>query len=246
MQRNYYSAMLNDLELTGRTRSHIVQLDGYALHHQVVHAYTALREAARFAGFDLYALSSFRDFPTQLSIWNKKMRGEKPAYDSDGVELNPSSLSEEQLIHSILRWSALPGASRHHWGTEIDVIDKAVLPENYRVKLLPDEYGHNGIFEQLNLWLEQNLHNFGFFRPYASDKGGVCTEPWHVSYAPISNWAHNAVSPELIQQALMDCEILGKDKIMDALPDIFNRYIVNINVCPASVISVSHDSNRVP
>ena len=37
----------------------------------------------------------------------------------------------------ILEWSALPGASRHHWGSEFDVFDLAALPEGYRVQLLP-------------------------------------------------------------------------------------------------------------
>ncbi|MCZ8486094.1 D-alanyl-D-alanine carboxypeptidase family protein [Vibrio lentus] len=29
--------------------------------------------------------------------------------------------SEQQKLSAILRWSALPGASRHHWGCDFDV-----------------------------------------------------------------------------------------------------------------------------
>ena len=33
---------------------------------------------------------------------------------------------------AILLWSALPGASRHHWGTDFDVFDRAAVPPDYR------------------------------------------------------------------------------------------------------------------
>ncbi len=39
-----------------------------------------------------------------------------------------ASSAEAERVAAILVWSALPGASRHHWGTDCDVIDAAALP----------------------------------------------------------------------------------------------------------------------
>jgi len=78
-----------------------------------------LRRAARADGIDLKPLSSFRDFARQLAIWNGKFSGERPMYDALGVKLNAAALTPWERIEAILLWSALPGASRHHWGTDV-------------------------------------------------------------------------------------------------------------------------------
>ncbi|MCB9651596.1 MAG: M15 family metallopeptidase [Deltaproteobacteria bacterium] len=76
-------------------------------------------------------------------------------------------------LRAILNWSALPGGSRHHWGTEMDVVDLAAVPPDYRVRLLPDEVAPGGPFHPLHQWLDENLERFGFFRPYARLQGGM-------------------------------------------------------------------------
>ena len=67
----------------------------------------------------------------------------------------------------------LPGGSRHHWGTDVDVIDAAALPPDYRVQLVPEEYAPGGVFERLTPWLDANMARFGFYRPYATGHGGA-------------------------------------------------------------------------
>jgi len=64
-------------ELTGRARSHVIDLGalGCVLHRDVVQPFLDLRDAARAADHDLVAVSSFRDFGRQRSIWNGKFRG---------------------------------------------------------------------------------------------------------------------------------------------------------------------------
>ena len=66
-------------ELTGRARTHIVDLDAprCSLHAAVVQPLLAMRAAAAGQGIDLVPFSSFRDFDRQLSIWNAKARGER-------------------------------------------------------------------------------------------------------------------------------------------------------------------------
>ena len=221
--------MLNDLQLTGRERTHINQLEAprCALHHDVVEPFMTLRAAAARDGIDLTPCSSFRDFDSQLRIWNRKFRGEWPLYDAEGAERDYDALDEEEIVECILCWSALPGASRHHWGTEIDVIDGAAVPEGYRVQLLPEEFASDGVFGKLARWLGEHIEAFGFFRPYASYQGGVHAEPWHLSYAPVSVPALEALGIEVVREAVAE-SILGREIVLKRLPEIYERYVLNI------------------
>ena len=225
---------MNELELTGRARTHIEQLDDprVALHRDVVEPFLALRTAAAKEGLDIAPFSAFRDFNAQVEIWNKKFRGERPLYDRDGSLRDRDALDTQGLVEAILVWSAVPGASRHHWGTEIDVYDRAALPEGSRVQLVQSEYQPSGVFGRLSGWLDQNLHRFGFYRPYDLDRGGVCPEPWHISYAPVSTAAQSRLSVEVIADALRDSEVLGKDWVLQRLPDFYLRFVANVGAPP--------------
>jgi len=223
---------MDAFELTGRTRSHIEQLDDprVALHREVVAPFLALRSAAAREGIDIRPYSAFRDFTAQVEIWNRKFRGERPLYDRAGNVRDHSSLSPEEIVDAILVWSAVPGASRHHWGSEIDVFDAAAMPVDYRVQLLPEEYAEDGVFAKLARWLDENLHRFGFFRPYDRDRGGVYPEPWHISYQPVSAVALSALTPEVIAHALQDTDVLGKELVLNRLPEIWRTYVVNVSL----------------
>jgi LAS superfamily LD-carboxypeptidase LdcB len=222
---------MNPLELTGRARTHIEQLDDprVALHREAVAPFLAMRAAASQEGIELMPFSAFRDFDAQVEIWNRKFRGERPLYDRDGNVREHASLSEAQIVDAILVWSAVPGASRHHWGSEIDVFDAAAVPDGYRVKLLPEEYAPDGIFQKLAHWLGRHLHEYGFFRPYDRDRGGVYPEPWHISYEPVSSAALTALTPDIIDQALRETDVLGKALILERLPEIWGTYVVNVS-----------------
>ena len=231
--------MLNEFELTGRARTHITQLDDprCALHHAVVAPFLALRAEAAAHGIDLRPYSGFRDFDTQALIWNRKFRGERALYDRVGKVMDAALLTERQKIQAILAWSALPGTSRHHWGTEIDVYDQAAMPEGYRVQLLPEEFACDGVFGNLARWLDENLERFGFFRPYDQERGGVSPEPWHVSYAPISSQAQRALTAELVARTLAQSDLLGLDMIVETLPDILAQYVTNVAQPSATVLA---------
>ena len=169
---------MNELELTGRARTHIIDIETprCGLHYEVVGSFMAMRDAARSERIDLRAASSFRDFDRQVAIWNRKWRGERTVYGRDGLPLTHADLSQPELVDAILCWSAIPGGSRHHWGTDLDVIDAAAMPEGYEVQLLPVEYAADGVFARLTGWLDQNMHRFGFYRPYGSARGGAGVE----------------------------------------------------------------------
>ena len=222
--------MFSELEVTGRTRTHVVQISEprFAAHHQAVEAFMDMRSEASLAGFDLLPFSAFRDFKTQLRTWNHKYQGKKPLYDIDGGVRDYSRLSEEQIINHILDWSALPGGSRHQWGTEIDVVDGAAMPGGYLPKLLPEEVLQGGVFYELHCWLDAYIHRFGFFRPYKYFRGGMFPEPWHLSFAPISMEAIECINPDLLRSVIEQSDILGKEKVLEMIPEIYQNHILNI------------------
>jgi LAS superfamily LD-carboxypeptidase LdcB len=227
--------MLNELELTGRAATHVVQRDDLraAIHRDALEPFLALKAAAAGAGIELQIASGFRDFAAQVRIWNMKYRGERPLYDETGNVRDHAALDAGELIAGILCWSALPGASRHHWGTDIDVIDRAAMPENYRYRLVPEEYAEGGVFHRLNAWLDENISRFDFFRPYAAYRGGVYPEPWHLSFVPVASESLRMLTPELIASTLREADVLGKDEVLARLADIYRTYVANITVAAA-------------
>jgi LAS superfamily LD-carboxypeptidase LdcB len=228
---------LDELELTGRSRTHIVQLEDprCALHREAVEPFMAMRRAAARDGITLQPYSAFRDFETQVLIWNRKWRGERPLYDRDGRPLEHARLAEPELVEAILGWSALPGASRHHWGSEVDVYDAAAVPADYRVQLQPEEYGPSGPFARLTAWLSAHLTRFGFFQPYDVDRGGVHPEPWHLSFAAVSVPALHALSPAVLARAIETSDLLGKHAVLARLASLHARYVANVATPGGSV-----------
>jgi LAS superfamily LD-carboxypeptidase LdcB len=222
--------ILSSEQLTGRARTHVIELSEprCTLHRAAGEAFLELRAEAGKAGLDLLPASTFRDFDRQLAIWNDKYYGRRPLLDAGGKRLDIALLSNEQLVEAILLWSALPGASRHHWGTEIDVIDRAALPAGQQAQMVPVEYQAGGIFERLGEWLPQNCAEFGFFLPYDVDRGGVQPEPWHLSYAPVSNEALGALTIDVLAQALSEVELAGADVVTKQLAQIHGRYVARV------------------
>ena len=126
-------------QLTGRARDHLTELSDprCTLHKDVVAPFLAMRAAAAADGIDLVAFSSFRDFDRQLAIWNGKFRGERPMQDRAGRPLDALALSPAERVAAILWWSALPGASRHHWGTDFDVMDAGGAARRLPLQVVP-------------------------------------------------------------------------------------------------------------
>ena len=165
----------------------------------------------------------------QLLLWNRKWRGERPLLDRAGLPLEQAALSESQRVDAILSWSAIPGGSRHHWGSDLDVYDAAAMPAGYQLQLVPSEYAPDGMFGRLTAWLDRNMDRFGFFRPYGSDRGGAGIEPWHISYAPVAREAVEALSLSVLRSAITQGEMLGKELVLERLPEIYTRFILAVD-----------------
>jgi LAS superfamily LD-carboxypeptidase LdcB len=222
---------MNELELTGRARTHVVELEHprCVLHAEAVTSFLAMRDAATAAGIDLVAASSFRDFGRQVFLWNRKWRGEQPLTDRDGQAIDTAALDDAQKVDAILCWSAIPGGSRHHWGTDVDVIDAAAMPPGYQVQLVPAEYAKGGVFGRLAGWLDANMERFGFHRPYATAGSGAGVEPWHLSYWPVSSAALAALTLPLLRGAVAASDMLGKAQVLERLPEIYTRFILAVD-----------------
>lgn len=216
----------------GISEHHLVAVDGenHRLTAATVTAYKAMREAAAKAGIDLAIASGFRSFQRQLAIWNNKWMGVTPILDGNSQPLDAAQLSDEQKLWAILHWSALPGASRHHWGTDFDIYDpRPFAHTDRRLQLIPDEYEHNeGPCYQLHQWLMQHAPQYGFFLPYAQYHGGVAREPWHLSYRPEAEPLLTTMSSNDLRQLLADSDIAGKATILANLDTIMSQYVTNI------------------
>ena len=212
--------------LTGRSTDHLVTLGGnHRLQFNATKAFLAMQQAAAKAGFKLQSASAFRDFSRQQLIWNEKFVGKRPVLDKQSQPLDIALLTEGELCEAILHWSALPGASRHHWGTEIDVYDPLRLPADQSLQVEPWEYEEGGYFAELNQWLTDNMATYDFYRPFTAKDAGVAYEPWHISYWPLSHEAEQLLTPNVIASVLQQEEILGKTWLLANIEYVFNRYI---------------------
>ncbi len=222
--------------LTGKAEHHLcapayaVSL-GTRVHQEVVEPFRELKHEARTAGFDLRILSGFRGFEHQLSIWNRKASGQLAVLDSDAVSMDVEALSERELVFAILRWSALPGASRHHWGTDLDVYDAAAKPDGYEIELIPEEVNAGGMIGPLHEWLDERIvagGSFGFFRPYDEDRQGVAPERWHLSYAPVAVGYLERLTTDVLRVAVERADMHLKETVLRQLDEIYERFVTNV------------------
>ncbi len=236
--------VLDPRQLTGADDSHLVELEGgHRLQRAAAEAFRCLQRDAREAGFGLAIASSFRSFQRQLEIWNGKALGERPVHDDRGERVELAALAPRARLHAILRYSALPGTSRHHWGTDLDVYDAGALAAGESVQLLPSEVAPGGVFDALHNWLDARMAagaSHGFYRPYAADRGGVAPERWHLSFAPLALACGRCLSVGLLRECwsreLARDSLALREEVERALPEILQRYVaVPGGWCPADL-----------
>lgn len=222
-------AVVDARMLTGQTREHLDLWRDAAgeclLHRAVIGPLRQLCGQAAAVGIELCVASGFRSFDRQLAIWNAKARGERPVLDEGGRPCAWAALDPRQRLHAILRWSALPGASRHHWGTDFDVWDRTAVAADYPLRLEPWEYAAGGPFHRLSVWLDNNLEgSTGFARPYGGGTG-VAAEPWHLSYLPLAAGFERQLTPALLHRTLAGAALELRDLALAELGDIHARFV---------------------
>lgn len=225
--------MKNNFEfLTGRENEFLIEYEGYLIHKDILSSFQKLQKKAKEEiGANLKIISSFRNFERQLAIWNGKATGTRPVKNVEGDIIDTNNVNEEILLNAIMKFSAIPGASRHHWGTDIDIYDANVL-EKEKVCLEPSECTEGGPFYKLHSWLDEKVENgkaYDFFRPYDKDLGGVAQEKWHLSYSPLSNQFFDDYSYDVFLRNLEESDLILKNLLLERSESIFEKYIRNIS-----------------
>ena len=217
----------------GLTSEHLVRTAGGALmDERAAEAFLKLQSRAEKAGFKLSIASGFRSYQRQLTIFNDKWSGERPVLDDNNAVLVREDHTDEDWLHRILRFSALPGTSRHHWGTDIDIYDPSLMPDDYSLQLTASEYRTGGIFEYLSQWLDGVIaddDSEGFYRPYDCDRGGVSVEPWHLSFSPVASKSRAALTPDSLRDLWShhpDLRPKGYEVLVRELDNLMARYVV--------------------
>jgi LAS superfamily LD-carboxypeptidase LdcB len=174
-------------------------------------AFEEMQKEARKAGIELEIVSAYRSYERQQRIWNRK-------YTSNAKQ----GLSPEKNIQKIIEYSTLPGTSRHHWGTDVDLIDGS-KPQNGDV-LLTEKFHDQGPYAPMRKWMDENANKFGFIRPYTQDpkRKGFYYEPWHYSYAPLSIPMLNAYLKLDLNRLLIPESLEGSSSVT---PEFLSRYI---------------------
>lgn len=150
--------------------------EGINLRREAHDAFIEMKKAAYSDGFDIQMVSSFRDFYRQQSIWERKY-----IQYTEQDDMQPMD-----AIDKIIEYSTIPGTSRHHWGTDIDIVNG--YPKVDGDVLDPDKFEGEGPYAPFKEWLDSNSESFGYYLVYTDDakRRGFKYEPWHYSYAPLS------------------------------------------------------------
>jgi len=221
--------MTKQAALYGQSKNHIAMLNSsVGIHRAMQSDYKKMVTAASQDGIDIAIVSGFRDFDRQLSIWNRKVSGQLPVYDKEQNKVDLSTLTEKQALYAILLYSALPGTSRHHWGTDIDVYSPSALKTGQTLQLQAWEYEPEGPFSDLHNWLLSHAKTFGFYHPYDLYRGGVSAEPWHLSYHPIAQQYQAQFDATTLRKMLSNYPIGLKHEIIKNIDHIIEQYVMNI------------------
>lgn len=220
-------------QATGNDATHLTEFEDslgkvVLVNQQIVEDLQKLLFEAKQDGIEIAIVSAFRDFAKQLSIWNDKWQGYRPVLSRHGRPLNITKMSDIERYKAISLWSAMPGLSRHHWGTDLDIFDAEAIRSGYQVELVPSEFNPNGPCAKLNTWMQNNLEELGFFRPYKEYRNGVSVEPWHISHIQTTSQIMHQFDLEACKESINQSEIKAKSFIIDNLEHYHQQYFCNI------------------
>lgn len=173
------------------------------LRTEVLVAFMKMTAAAKADGVDLLIVSATRNFNRQVVIWERK-------WDTFGG-------SKRKRAAKILRYSSMPGTSRHHWGTDFDL--NSVNPSYFNTKKGKKVYE----------WLRLNAYKFGFFQPYQTypeiDRSGYEEEKWHWSYYPTASVLLAEYNARIDEDKIEDFDGSKYAERSRVLPDYVNGIV---------------------
>jgi len=221
---NGISQALTTNDLMGKSTPEFLGV-AHKLRKDAHHAFRQLCDAAAQDNIHIKVVSSYRDYAHQNRIWERKYK----KYSAQG-------LSPQDAIQKIIEYSTIPGTSRHHWGTDIDLVDdNAPQPKDV---LLAKHFHGDGPFCKFKEWMDLHAKDFGFYLVYTAskDRKGFKYEPWHYSYAPLSVPMLKAYQKLDLKKTLQQQQLLGSayfstefinayiaENIMDINPELLPK-----------------------
>lgn len=185
------------------------------MHTEAYEAFKKMFAQASQDGIKLKIKSAARNFEYQKGIWERKWKGAtllEGRIDASKVYKDP----KERAL-AILKYSSMPGSSRHHWGTDIDI------------NAFENSYFEVGEGKKVYDWLCANAPKYGYCQPYTK-KGkerpnGYEEEKWHWSYLPVANDCMRRTKKNLKNELIND--FMGSEQAVTI--DIFSNFILGIN-----------------
>ena len=139
----------------------------------------------RAAGFkNVFVTSAYRSYSYQNTIFENYITQEQKS----------GSLSREQAMEKVLRYSAAPGTSEHQTGLCVDLM-------TYSMGELDESFANDPVYD----WLLENAWKFGFILRFPADKTDLTTfkyESWHFRFVGRTAAAEMYASGQCLEEYL--------------------------------------------
>ena len=186
--------------------------EGMYLRKDVYEAFQKMYQHALKDSIRLQIRSATRNFNYQKGIWEAKWTGERLI--EGGENLAQTTPDENQRALKILRYSSMPGTSRHHWGTDIDL-------NNFENSWFAEGEGLD-----IYNWLLLHAEEYGFCQPYSAGRScGYFEERWHWTYMPVSEKLTALAKKELKNEMIKGFH--GSETAV--MIDVVRNYVLGIN-----------------
>lgn len=184
------------------------------LREEAYQSFLEMRNAAAEEGLELIIVSATRNFDYQKLIWEAKWNGYRYV---GGKNLAKTITDPEERALEILKYSSMPGTSRHHWGTDIDL------------NSLENSYFGSGVGLKVYQWLTNHAYEYGYYLVYTEKNelrpSGYEEEKWHWTYLPLS-WEMLHQYTNLITH--QDISGFDGDEAADDV-NMIDNYVMGIN-----------------
>lgn len=210
---------ISSAELIGKGNPEFVEKYGYRLRPEAAEAFDNMRAAAAKDGINFQVVSSYRSYAHQNRIWERKYK----AFTAEGD-------TPQQVIDRIIEYSTIPGTSRHHWGTDVDIVD--ANGKNSGDLLVPSKFHGTGPYCKFKAWMEAHSEEYDFYLVYTDNyhRKGFKYEPWHYSYAPLSRKYLTDYKKLDVAEVLQEQKLMGSDHFTPAFIEKYrSENILDIN-----------------
>lgn len=209
VEQNYSKGLL-----MGKSKDILPFLKGkdYKLQIKAYDALQKMINAASKKDVKIDVVSAYRSFNHQNRLWKSK-------YD----KFRNRGYSVKAAVSKVIEYTAIPGMSRHHWGTEVDLRDYSKRNTKYLRSNSKSKY---------QKWMQENAHKYGFYLAYTNNKfrKGYNYESWHYSYREISKPMLNAYLKLDINKDLKNENIAGNTVFTKSFMDKYvEEHILGIN-----------------